>query len=723
MMARPETSIKEKLPPRLARLEEIAYNFWWSWDRKARDLFRRLDPMGWSTTRHSPVLIIQAISEERLKALAKDPSFLRFYDQVVMDLDRDLKTAERWFGKTYPRIEQTIAYFSAEFGIHTSLPIYSGGLGILSGDHLKEASDLGLPFVAVGFLYEQGYFRQRIDPGGWQESSYPELIRGNCALRPILDGCGENRMVGIEVGDRTVSLGAWRADIGRVPLYLMDSDVEANLAWDRELTARLYGGDQETRIQQEILLGVGGVRILRALGISPRVWHINEGHSAFMLLERLRELTASGLEFGDALRRLHASTVFTTHTPVAAGHDVFPFYLMDKYFHRLWVSLGLSREGFMALGQTDGGHAGGFNMTALALRLAGRSNAVSRLHGDITRRMWNVLWPAVRAEDVPIGHITNGVHAPSWVGETIHALFRKHLGPDWRERQDDRTLWERVDDIPDGELWAAHMALKRKALSFIRERARQARIARSASPEQLLGAGIFLDPDALVVGFARRFATYKRACLVLRDIERFLRLAHDHDRPVQLVFAGKAHPADEPGKRLIQEICREALNPRAGGRIAFVEDYDMQLARALVQGVDVWLNTPRKPLEASGTSGMKAALNGVLNLSVPDGWWAEAYDGGNGWAIAPGRVGANEEEQDDLDAAELYRLLEEEVIPLFYERDLDGVPRGWAAMMKSSIRTAGAGFTTRRMVQEYTRGCYLPALEEAITLDGRAEEK
>ncbi|MDW7761419.1 MAG: alpha-glucan family phosphorylase [Acidobacteriota bacterium] len=714
MLSKQDTFIKDRLPPRLARLEDVAYNFWWSWNRSARDLFKAVDRMLWFNTRHNPVVILREVSDERLKQLAADPAFLRRMDAVLLEMDRHLKESEHWFHANFPNhAGGPIAYFSAEFGLHRSLPIYSGGLGVLSGDHLKEVSDLGLPLIAVGFLYEQGYFRQHIQPSGWQESVYPKLSPEKVALRPQLCENGECRTINLDVGDRVVHLQVWKVDVGRVPLYLMDTDHDGNAPWDRELTARLYGGDQEMRIQQEILLGIGGVRILRALGLEPSVWHINEGHSAFMLLDRLREYIAAGKSLAAAKKLVAESTVFTTHTPVPAGHDVFPYHLVEKYFHRFREDLGLSHDAFMDLGRTNGEHVSGFNMTGLALRLSGRANAVSRLHGEVSRRMWHVLWPKKEEKDVPIGHVTNGVHVPSWVGESMHALFRKHIDPDWLDKQNNGTFWEHIEDIPDEALWNAHQDMKRKMLSTIRERARRQRIERTASPEQILASGIFLNPEALVVGFARRFATYKRSTLIFRDFDRLLQLVHDRDRPLQLVFAGKAHPADDPGKRLLQEIYGIAMSPRLGGRIAFVEDYDMQLARYMVQGVDVWLNTPRRPQEASGTSGMKAALNGVLNLSILDGWWAEGYNGRNGWSIDTGREWPNHEEQDAAEAAELYRVLSEEVVPLFYQRDLSGMPRGWVSMMKDAIRTAGARFSARRMVQEYARKYYFPSLPKS----------
>ncbi len=719
-MTDPESiNLQEKLPPRIARLEDLAYNFWWSWHRASRDLFKRLARTLWTTTRHNPVRILREISPERLVELSKDPIFLRDYDAVLMHMDRDIQNGDSWYTQAYPELHHhPIAYFSAEFGLHTSLPIYSGGLGILSGDHTKEASDLGLPFIAVGFLYEQGYFRQRIDASGWQQAIYPPLNPVEVALRPVVnDETKEPCLIKVRVGNRDIHLLVWEVRAGRARLYLMDADVEQNAPWDRQLTARLYGGDRETRIQQEILLGFGGVYILRKLGLDPKVWHINEGHSAFMTLERLREYVVQGLSFDEARERVRASTIFTTHTPVPAGNDTFAFSLIDKYFGGFWPQLGLDREEFFNLGSYDAGYGTSFNMTKLALHMSKRANGVSKLHGQVARQMWHSLWPDRKEKDVPIGYVTNGVHLSSWTGEAMHRLYRQYISPDWVERQDDPLIWARLDEIPDEKLWDAHRHLKHKMFSAIRERAREGYINRAIPPDQLLPAGLFLDPGALVIGFARRFATYKRANLIFRDIERLKRIIHDRYRPVQIIFAGKAHPADDPGKRLLQEIYNLSRNPEFGGRIAFVEDYDMHVARYLVQGVDVWLNTPRKPMEASGTSGMKAAFNGIINLSVLDGWWAEAYNGRNGWAIDPGVTYENVEQQDDADADALYRVLEEEVVPLYYKREYDGLPHDWIKMMKESIRTVGPYFSTRRMVKEYTTKYYIPALQDVLSLE------
>ncbi len=696
-----------KIPARIARIADLAYNFWWSWHSQARDLFKALDYPLWRSTGHNPVKMLLEVTPQRLEELAADPLFLRQYDAVLMAFDRDLENGHLWFPTQYPDlVSRPVAYFSAEFGLHQSLPIYSGGLGVLSGDHCKEASDLGIPFVAVGFLYEMGYFRQRITADGWQEAIYPRFNPDEVAVHKVSAADGEPLSIPVQVGDRTVHLQIWRVQAGRTQLYLMDADNDLNVPEDRELTARLYGGGQEMRIQQEIVLGVGGMAVLRALKIDPAVFHLNEGHSAFLVLERAREMVAGGQSFAEAQRRVQATTLFTTHTPVPAGHDVFPFHMIEKYFHAYWPRLGLDREQFLALGS----HNEGFNMTVLALGMAGQRNGVSKLHGQVSRRMFNSLWPDRAVEDVPITHITNGVHVPAWIGGAMNKLYRKYLGPDWIEQHDDPVLWERILDVPDDELWAAHLRLKRKLTNLIRERARRRRIESRLAAEEVLCAGTFLDPDALIIGFARRFATYKRATLIFHDLDRLKRLLHDRYRPVQFIFAGKAHPADDGGKRLIQHVYNAAKDPALGGRIAFVEDYDLQVARYLVQGVDVWLNTPRPPREASGTSGQKAAINGIPNLSVLDGWWAEGYNGANGWAIASQEQHSDQAAQDAADADALYRLLEDEVAPLFYKRDADDVPRSWVQVMKEAIRTSAPVFCTRRMVKEYAAQFYIPMM-------------
>ena len=705
------------LPPRIARLEELAFNFWWSWHHKARELFKQFDYPLWRSTGHNPIRMLREISPERLAEVARDPVFLRQYDAVMLEFDADMHNGHLWFRTRYPElVGRPVAYFSAEFGLHQSLPIYSGGLGVLAGDHCKEASDLGLPLVAVGFLYDMGYFRQRINADGWQEAIYPLFKPEEAAIRAMRTADGDPLYVPVEVGERVVNLQVWHLRAGLSDVYLMDADHERNAPWDRELTDRLYGGDQDMRIRQEIVLGVGGVRLLRALGIEPAVFHLNEGHSAFLVLERVRELVQAGRSFEQARALVGDTSVFTTHTPVPAGHDVFPYSLVERYFHDYWPQLGLSRDQFLALG-THPGDPHGFNMTVLALRMCGQANAVSRLHGQVSRAMWQALWPDRPVEQVPITHVTNGVHVPAWVGTAMYRLFRKYLGSDWVERHDDPLLWERIVEVPDAELWAAHVHLKRKLMTMIRERARQWRVEGLLTPEQVLCAGTFLDPDALIIGFARRFASYKRADLIFHDLDRLKRLLLDPYRPVQIIFAGKAHPADDGAKRILQRVYNIARDPTIGGRIAFIEDYDLQVARYLVQGVDVWLNTPLRPHEASGTSGQKAAINGIPSLSVLDGWWAEGYNGDNGWAVDCGEQCADQAGQDAADALELYRLLEEEVVPLYYKRDADDIPRGWVQVMKEAIRTVVPAFSTRRMVKEYTERLYIPAMRRVLAAD------
>ncbi len=706
--------LKAKMPARIERLVDLAYNLWWSWHQDARDLFKMFDYPLWRSTGHNPVRMLLEVSPERAQEVAKDPLFLRQYDAVVLAFDRDMKNGHLWGRDVWAEVgsDRPVAYLSAEFGVHFSLPIYSGGLGILAGDHAKEASDLGLPLVGIGFLYSQGYFHQRVPPHGWQEAVYEPLRIEETPLLPVRDEEGRPVRIQVRLAGRTVQVALWHLQVGRSRICLMDTNLPENEPWDRMLSSRLYGGDRETRISQEIVLGVGGVRAVRALGLNPSVWHLNEGHCAFAVLERIRELVAQGWRFEQAAEAVRETTVFTTHTPVPAGHDVFSFPMVESHFQGYWEELGLSREEFLELGRINGLSGPEYNMTALALRFAEHRNGVSRLHGEVTRRMWHVLWPDQPEEAVPIIHITNGVHLPSWIPGPLNRLFRKYLGHDWLERHDDPDLWERLDEIPDEELWALHEEQKRKMMAFIRERARQRRISGEMDPDQVIVAGAFLDPEALTIGFARRFATYKRANLLFRDPERLKRILHNPYRPVQFIFAGKAHPADDAGKYLLQQVYTFAKDPEIGGRIAFIEDYDMHVARYLVQGVDVWLNTPRRPMEASGTSGQKAAMNGVPNLSVLDGWWDEGYNGVNGWAIAPPED-ADLEAQDAHDAAELYRLIEEEVAPLFYQRDPDGIPRGWVRVMREAIRSVAPYFCTRRMVKEYTQRCYLPAARAA----------
>lgn len=700
------------LPPRIERLRELTYNLWWSWHPEARNLFSIIDQTLWSLTAHNPVKILQEVNPERLRALSQDPSFLRRYDAVMMAFDADMKTQDTWVARTAPPLAQAkVAYFSAEFGIHNTLPIYGGGLGILAGDHCKEASDIGLPLVGIGFMYPQGYFHQRLSVDGRQEAVYEYLDRAKAPLRPAITPDGQRCLVSVPLDDRKIYVQVWHVQVGRSSLYLMDTDVEENAPWDRELSARLYGGDLEMRILQEIILGIGGVRVLRTLGIQPNLWHLNEGHAAFVTIERLREFVAAGMSFDEALAVVRSSTMFTTHTPVPAGHDAFSFLLIDRYLHKYWTELGVDRERFLALGAYREPWGEVFHMTVLALHTAGWCNGVSQVHGEVSRRMWQHLWPNTPVEKTPISSVTNGVHTPTWVASELHSLYSKYLGPDWVKNHDNPALWQRVYDIPDEELWSTHVLLKNRLMSFIRERARDLWRRERRDPVQVLASGALLDPEALTIGFARRFATYKRATLLLQDLARLQKIMQDHWRPVQIIFAGKAHPADEPGKHLIHQVYTLTKEYNLGGQIAFVEDYDMHVAKFLVQGVDVWLNNPVPPLEASGTSGQKASLNGVPNLSVADGWWCEGYNGGNGWTIGTTDPNTKAEERDTHDARTLYELLEGEIVPLYYQRDVDGVPRGWMRVVKEAICSIAPTFSARRMVKEYVERLYVPALQ------------
>jgi len=703
-------------PARIARIDELAVDLWWSWN-EARAVFRRLDYPLWRATVHNPVRMMWDLSPEKLNAAAANPGFLALYDRAVEALDAARAARRTWWTDTCPqRAGRSIAYFSAEFALHQSLPIYAGGLGVLAGDHCKEAGDLGLPFIGVGFMYPQGYFHQRLSAEGWQEESYESLKWDDAPIEPATLPDGKPCITAVPLGDRSVLVAVWRVRIGRVKLYLLDTNLEENAPWDRELSARLYGGDRETRIQQEIILGVGGVRALKALGSDPAVFHLNEGHAGFVVLQRIRELIDKGRTFDDALEDIRETTVFTTHTPVPAGHDAFPFQLVEKHLAGCWGTLGPHRDRFLALGAYDNGSGNGmqFNMTALALRSASKVNAVSKLHGAVTREMWAPMWPGVAAAERPVSHITNGVHVATWMAGELADLFTEYFGAGWIDRHDDPALWEAILAIPDEHLWAVRQLLRQHLFDFIRERARQRWTDDHVSTPRIVTAGTLLDPAALTIGFARRFTGYKRPELVFTDGERLARILNAAKRPVQIVFAGKSHPADDVGKHHLQRVYRRALDPAFGGRIAFVDDYDLHVAHLMVQGCDVWLNTPRKPMEASGTSGMKAAINGVPNLSIADGWWAEGATGTNGWVIDGGAAPDNPDAVDVADANALYRLLEEEIVPAYYDRDANDVPHRWLAVVKESIRTVAPRFCARRMVKEYAERMYRGSFDVRI---------
>lgn len=706
-------AVRPRIPTSLARLEELAYNLWWSWSTEAQALYAALDADLWQSVNHNPVKLLQRIDQEKLDAASQDIGFGDAYGKVLAEFDRYMAPATpTWYSTHHNgKQNQTIAYFSAEFGLHEALPIYSGGLGVLSGDHCKAASDLGLPFIGVGFLYPQGYFTQRIDQSGQQQAEYEKIDFAEVPAKPALDPQGNELLISVDLPGRTVYAKIWRIQVGRIPIFLMDTDVPRNAPQDRELSARLYGGDREMRISQEIVLGIGGVRAVMALGYTPAVWHMNEGHSAFLGLERVRHLVQdAGLTFDEAVEAVRANTLFTTHTPVPAGNDAFAFELVDKFFWQYWGQLGIDRERFINFAHQELAWGPQYSMTVLALRLSGFANGVSQLHGDVSRTMWRFLWPDLPTDEVPIGAITNGVHTQTWLAPELKELYARYLSDDWIERLEDESLWNAIDTIPDEELWAVHMSRKAKMVAFVRERIRRQYERHGESTVRLASTDHLLDPNALTIGFARRFATYKRAMLLFHDIERIKRILNDPDRPTQVVFSGKAHPADEPGKALIQQVYALSQEPEFEGKIIFVENYDMNIARHLIAGVDVWLNTPRRPREASGTSGQKAALSGIPNFSILDGWWEEGFDGTNGWAIGENREYKDLATQDEADAYSLYTTLEDEIIPTFFDRTSPhGVPIAWVQIMKNAIRTCAPRFSMRRMVIDYAEQYYLPA--------------
>jgi glycogen phosphorylase len=690
----------------------LARNLWWSWHPEVINLFRDLDPIRWRQLDHNPIALLSEFTPERLEMRASELVLYSRINYAFRRLKEYLNYTQTW-GRTHAGVlgSKPVAYFSAEFGIHESVPIYSGGLGVLSGDHIKSASGLGIPLVAIGLFYDQGYFKQHLDLDGYQREEYLDTKVENVPMEPALATNG--RQITVTIDTRTGHLHAkvWLMRVGRVPLYLLDCDVEGNSPEDRELTSRLYGGDQRTRIRQELVLGVGGVKALAALGITPGVYHLNEGHSVFATLEAIRErMHNDGQSFDNALREVAQHTVFTTHTPVPAGHDRFDGGLIEEHLGPLRDQLRISYEQLMGLGRVEPHNEGeSFCMTVLGLKLSRRANAVSCLHGHISRRMWAHLWPWRVEEEIPIGHITNGVHVPSWLAGQMLQLYDRNFPVGWLQRMGEPDAWQNIHQVDPGELWEVHYALKNLLLAFVRRRVSRQCRRRGESDAVVEAARNLLDPNILTIGFARRFATYKRADLIMTDPERLFRLLNDAERPIQFIFAGKAHPADEPGKQLIKKIANSRHDPRFASRVVFIEDYDINVCRHMIQGVDVWMNNPRRPLEASGTSGQKVVLNGGLNLSVLDGWWAEAYDGTNGFAIGKGTSHVSDQISDQRDAESLYETLEKEVIPLFYERDVDGLPRGWIQRMRNSISSLAWRFSAHRMVMDYTKSAYLTA--------------
>jgi len=690
----------------------LARNLWWSWHAEVINLFRDLDPIRWRQLDHNPIALLSEFTPERLEMRASELVLYSRISQAYRRLKEYVSETSPW-GRTHAGVlgSKPVAYFSLEFGVHESVPIYSGGLGVLSGDHIKSASGLGVPLVAIGLFYDQGYFKQHLDINGWQREEYLDTKVENLPMEPAMGTDGKPITVRIDTRTGKLLAKVWLMRVGRVHLYLLDCDVPSNSPEDRELTARLYGGDNRTRVRQELVSGVGGVRALKALGIMPGVYHLNEGHSAFATLEAIRtRMKDDGLNFDTSLREVAQHTVFTTHTPVPAGHDRFDRNLIEEHLGPLRDELGISTEQLMGLGRVEPQNEHEpFCMTVLGLKLSRRANAVSNLHGHITRRMWAHLWPWRVEEEIPIGHITNGVHIQSWLAWQMQQLYDRYFPANWMEHMGEPDVWQTIHEIDPGELWETHYALKNLLLSFVRRRVSRQCRRRGESDEAVEAARNILDPNILTLGFGRRFATYKRAALIMTDMDRLAEMVNDPQRPMQIIFAGKAHPADEPGKQLIQRIANLRHDPRFAGRIAFVEDYDINVCRHLIQGVDVWLNNPRRPLEASSTSGQKAVFNGALNLSILDGWWAEAYDGSNGFAIGKGASHVDERVTDARDAADLHRVLMEEVIPLYYDRDIDGLPRHWINRMMNSISSLAWRFSADRMVADYVRHTYLPA--------------
>ena len=719
--ASPSESRKPPQPPLLTEFSPqnlynkclaLAHNLWWSWHPEVVNLFRDLDPIRWRQLDHNPIALLKEFTPERLEMRASELVLYSRINHAHRQLKEYLTSKDTW-GRTHAGVlgSKPVAYFSAEFGLHESVPIYSGGLGVLSGDHVKSVSGLGVPMVAIGLFYDQGYFRQRLDEDGYQREEYVDTKVDDLPMEPALGVDGNPITVGITTRNGQLYAKVWLMRVGRVDLYLLDCDVDGNSPEDRELTSRLYGGDHRTRIRQELVLGVGGVRALRALGISPGVYHLNEGHSVFATLEAIRgQMEFNGTGFDDALRDVAQHTVFTTHTPVPAGHDRFDSGLIEEHLGPLGEKLGISFQQLMGLGRVEPqNESEPFTMTVLGLKLSRRANAVSSLHGHVSRRMWAHLWPWRVEEEIPVGHITNGVHISSWLAWQMQQLYDRNFAADWMQRAGEPRAWAGIYKVDPGELWETHYALKNLLLAFVRRRVSRQCRRRGESDEMVEAARSVLDPNVLTIGFARRFATYKRADLFTSDVDRLLALLNDPERPIQLIFAGKAHPADEPGKQLIKRIANLRHDPQCSSRVVFVEDYDINVGRHLVQGVDVWLNNPRRPLEASGTSGQKVVLNGGLNLSVLDGWWAEAYDGNNGFAIGTGQTHVSEEITDRRDGESLFRTLENEVIPLFYDRDVDGLPCGWITMMMNSISSLAWRFSAHRMVMDYVGNSYLPA--------------
>ena len=705
-------TVNPQLPKRIGKLSEIANNLWWSWNTEFLRLFKMIDRDLWETCEKNPVKFLKQVSQDRLEAVATNQEFLKEYDRLAKEFDDYVTSKNTWFSNKYPENKKDlIAYFSAEYGLDQTIPIYSGGLGILSGDHLKSASDLGIPLVAVGLLYKNGYFHQKINGYGDQETEYNNIDLSNLPINTVKDENGDELKIYVKFEKRKIYLKVWQINVGRIKLYLLDSDIDENKPEDREVTLKLYGGDQEMRIKQEIVLGMGGTNLLtRALGLNPTVYHMNEGHSAFLILELIKNIIKEKkVSFEVAKDIASSKTVFTTHTPVPAGNDIFPIALVEKYFKEFWPRLGLDREEFLKLGMkpcTD--LEPGFNMGILALKVAGKKNGVSKLHGAVSRELFGDVWPEIAANESPITYVTNGIHTCSWLAPSLKELYNKYLIPYWQDNIYKDEVWENINNIPNQELWEIHQKRKQKLLEIVKESTTN-RLRRSGySYEEINDITSKLNPNALTIGFARRFATYKRATLIFRDLERITQILNNAERPVQLIFAGKVHPADKEGQDLIKRIHEISMMPQFKGKIFLLENYNIAMSRYLVSGVDVWLNNPRRPMEASGTSGQKASVNGVINFSVLDGWWAEGYNQENGWTIGTNAEFTSYEEQDDADSQSMYRTLEEKIIPTYYDKDENGISEKWMKIMKNSITSTGGKYSTSRMLVDYTNNLYMP---------------
>ena len=706
-------TVNPQLPKRIAKLDDIANNLWWSWNTEFLRLFKQIDRDLWDSVEKNPVKFLKLVSQERLEEAAQNPSFVKEYDKIIENFEDYMSSKSTWYSRNYPdNKNDLIAYFSAEYGLDQILSIYSGGLGILSGDHLKSASDLGLPIVAVGLLYKNGYFHQKINGYGDQETEYKKIDLSTLPIKPVKDVDGKDLIIYVKFPKRRLYLKVWRINVGRTSLYLMDSDIDENSDDYRNITTTLYGGDQEMRISQEIVLGMAGVRLLKALGLNPTVYHMNEGHSSFLIIELIENIMKEKqVSFKIARDIVSSKTVFTTHTPVPAGNDIFPTDLVERYFSGYWEKLGISKEEFFKMGmEPEPQPNAGFNMGILALKIAGKKNGVSKLHGAVSRELFNNVWPEIAADESPITYVTNGIHTCSWLAPNIKELYNKYLIPYWQDNIYKDSIWEKIEDIPDEELWKAHMERKQKLMDKAKENIITRLKRNNYGFEEINEIVSKLNPNALTIGFARRFATYKRATLIFRDLERITQILNNADTPVQIIIAGKAHPADKGGQDLIKFIHEISLKPQFKGKVFLLENYNMELSHYLVSGVDVWLNTPRRPMEASGTSGQKASVNGVVNFSVLDGWWAEGYNQQNGWSIGTNAEYANYDEQDNADSQSIYQTLENKIIPVYYEKNENGISKKWIQYMKNSIISTGGKYSTARMLVDYTTKLYMPLI-------------